>query len=112
MSVRPLVILPDNRLRLVSDVALDPAGADLPPPVPALRRRLELSQLIAAPLAREPDLAPRARLFDLSDSLADLMEEMQGEGVPPSAIAMVSAARLMRAPAEIARVFTNATVRT
>ena len=74
------------RLRLVSDVALDPIGADLPPPVPALRRRLELSQLIAALLAREPDLAPRARLFDLSDSLADLMEEMQGEGVPPSAI--------------------------
>lgn len=75
------------RLRLVSDVALDPAGAGLPPPVPALRRRLELSQLIAALLAREPDLAPRARLFDLSDSLAALMEEMQGEGVAPSAIA-------------------------
>jgi double-strand break repair protein AddB len=82
------------RLRLVSDVALDPAGADLPPPVPALRRRLELSQLIAALLAQEPDLAPRARLFDLSDSLADLMEEMQGEGVPPSAIAALDVADL------------------
>ncbi len=82
------------RLRLVSDVALDPTGADLPPPVPALRRRLELSQLIAALLAREPDLAPRARLFDLSDSLADLMEEMQGEGVPPSAIAALDVADL------------------
>jgi inactivated superfamily I helicase len=46
------------RLRLVSDVALDPAGADLPPPVSALRRRLELSQLIAALLAQEPELAP------------------------------------------------------
>ncbi|MBP1805132.1 double-strand break repair protein AddB [Rubellimicrobium aerolatum] len=75
------------RIRLVSDVALDPIGADLPAPVPALRRRLELSQLVAALLAQEPGLAPRARLFDLSDSLADLMEEMQGEGVPPSAIA-------------------------
>ncbi|HVG47073.1 MAG TPA: double-strand break repair protein AddB, partial [Rubellimicrobium sp.] len=82
------------RLRLVSDVALDPIGADLPPPVPALRRRLELSQLIAALLAQEPDLAPRARLFDLSDSLADLMEEMQGEGVPPSAIAALDVADL------------------
>jgi ATP-dependent helicase/nuclease subunit B len=82
------------RLRLVSDVALDPIGADLPPPVPALRRRLELSQLIAALLAQEPDLAPRARLFDLSDSLADLMEEMQGEGIPPSAIAALDVADL------------------
>ncbi|WP_210528488.1 double-strand break repair protein AddB [Rubellimicrobium arenae] len=82
------------RIRLIGDVALDPIGADLPPPVPALRRRLELSQLIAALLAREPDLAPRARLFDLSDSLADLMEEMQGEGVPPSAIAGLDVADL------------------
>lgn len=82
------------RLRLVGDVALDPAGAGLPPPVPALRRRLELSRLVAALLAREPDLAPRARLFDLSDSLADLMEEMQGEGVPPSAIAALDVADL------------------
>jgi inactivated superfamily I helicase len=82
------------RIRLVTDVALDPVGADLPAPVPALRRRLELSQLIAALLAREPDLAPRARLFDLSDSLAELMEEMQGEGVPPSAIAGLDVADL------------------
>ncbi|TNC48179.1 double-strand break repair protein AddB [Rubellimicrobium rubrum] len=82
------------RIRLINDVAQDPIGADLPPPVPALRRRLELSQLIAALLAREPDLAPRARLFDLSDSLADLMEEMQGEGVAPSAIAGLDVADL------------------
>ncbi|TNC74318.1 double-strand break repair protein AddB [Rubellimicrobium roseum] len=82
------------RIRLLGDVALDPVGADLPPPVPALRRRLELTQLIAALLAAEPDLAPRARLFDLSDSLADLMEEMQGEGVPPSAIEAVDVADL------------------
>ena len=75
------------RIRLVSDVALDPAGAGLPPPVPALRRRLELTQLVAALLEKEPDIGPRARIFDLSDSLASLMEEMQGAGVPPSAIA-------------------------
>jgi hypothetical protein len=32
--------------------------------------------------------------------------------VPPSAMAMVSAAKLMRAPAEMARLLTKATVRT
>jgi double-strand break repair protein AddB len=78
-------ILP--RVRLLSELGLDPAGAGLPPPVPSLRRRLELARLIAALLDREPDLAPRARLFDLSDSLAALMEEMQGEGVSPAVIA-------------------------
>ncbi|NAZ37787.1 double-strand break repair protein AddB [Rubellimicrobium sp. CFH 75288] len=85
-------ILP--RLRLVSDIALDPAGAGLPPPVPALRRRLELAQLVAALLERETDLAPRARIYELADSLADLMEEMQGEGVPPSALSGIDVGEL------------------
>lgn len=75
------------RLRLLSEVALDPAGVGLPPPVPPLRRRLELARLVGALLEKEPDLAPRAHLYDLADSLAQLMEEMQGEGVPPAAIA-------------------------
>jgi ATP-dependent helicase/nuclease subunit B len=84
IEARGPVLLP--RLRLLPEVALDPAGAGLPPPVPALRRRLELARLVGALLEKEPDLAPRARLYDLADSLAQLMEEMQGEGVPPEAI--------------------------
>ncbi len=74
------------RLRLITDLALDPIGADLPPAVPPLRRRLDLSRLVARLLAAQPDLAPRAALFDLSDSLARLFEEMGTEGVPLSAI--------------------------
>ncbi|MCA0870452.1 double-strand break repair protein AddB [Seohaeicola saemankumensis] len=58
----------------------------LPAPVPALRRKLELAQLISRLLERQPDLAPRSALFDLTDSLAALMDEMQGEGVSPDAI--------------------------
>ena len=72
------------RLRLVTDVAALPG---LPAAVPPLRRRLQLTQLIGRLLDAQPDLAPRSALFDLADSLATLMDEMQGEGVPPSAIA-------------------------
>ena len=81
----PARLLP--RVRLITDLAFDPAAARLPLPVPPLRRRLELSQLVSELLVREPDLAPRAALFDLSDSLARLIDEMQGEGVSPEVIA-------------------------
>ena len=74
------------RIRLVSELGQGAPMADLPPPVSALRRRLELSQLVAGLLQRQPDLAPSAAIYDLSDSLAALMDEMQGEGVPPRAL--------------------------
>ena len=75
------------RLRLVTDLARDMAFADLPAPVSPLRRRLELSRVVDALLTAEPKLAPRSALFDLAGSLADLMDEMQGEGVHPGRIA-------------------------
>ncbi|WP_121060974.1 double-strand break repair protein AddB [Chachezhania antarctica] len=80
----PALLLP--QLSLVTDPGLSPALADLPLSVPPLRRRLELVQLIRALLDQQPDLASRAALFDLADSLAALMEEMQGEGVSPDTI--------------------------
>lgn len=80
----PGLLIP--RLRLVTDLGRDAAFADMPPAVSPLRRRLELSELIGQLLASQPDLAPRAALFDLADSLAGLMDEMQGEGVDPDAI--------------------------
>lgn len=78
----PARLLP--RIRLVTDLAHDPSLPDIPPAVPALQRRLELTQLVTDLIARQPDLAPRAAAFDLADSLADLMDEMQGEGVDPA----------------------------
>lgn len=69
------------RFRLVTDLAQDPGLADIPPAVSPLRRRLELTQLVARLLEQDPDIAPRAALFDLSDSLASLFDEMHGEGV-------------------------------
>ena len=78
---KPPSLLP--RIRLVTDLARDPLMDAGPAAVSPLRRRLELSQFVAQLLAQEPDLAPRAALFDLSDSLARLMEEMHGEGISP-----------------------------
>lgn len=74
------------RLLLLSDLAKDP-GLNLPPPIPPLRRRLQMAELIAKLLDAQPDLAPRSALYDLADSLANLMDEMQGEGVPAETIA-------------------------
>ena len=81
----PARLLP--RIRLITDLANDPAADAGPPAASPLRRRLELSQFVAALLDQDPSLAPRAALYDLSDSLAKLMEEMHGEGVDPSAFA-------------------------
>ncbi|MBK5934049.1 double-strand break repair protein AddB [Rhodovulum imhoffii] len=80
----PARLLP--RIRLVTDLAGDPAFADLPAPVPPLRRRLELAQLVGALLKARPDLGPGTAVYDLADSLAALMDEMQGEGVPPEVL--------------------------
>ncbi|MGL4311979.1 MAG: double-strand break repair protein AddB [Paracoccaceae bacterium] len=74
------------RLRLVTELLPEAALAGLPMPVSGLRRRLELSTLVARLLDSNADLAPRAALFDLSDSLATLLEEMQGEGVTAEAL--------------------------
>jgi double-strand break repair protein AddB len=78
------LILP--RLRVLTDIAPDRPFADIPDPVPPLRRRLELAQLVDRLLQAQPDLAPRTALYDLADSLAALMEEMQVEGVSPDRI--------------------------
>ena len=64
----------------------------LPPAVSPLRRRLELSVLLDKLLATGSTCFPRTALYDLADSLASLMEEMQGEGVPPDRIAALDVA--------------------
>ncbi|MEP3676177.1 double-strand break repair protein AddB [Sulfitobacter sp.] len=81
----PAVLLP--RIRLLTDLETLAPGIILPQGAPALRRRLELIGLISALLQQSPELASRSSLYDLADSLAALIDEMQGEGVSPDRIA-------------------------
>ena len=85
MTAEGAAFLP--KLRLVTDLSPEAARLGIPASTPSLRRRLELTQLIVRLLDGQPDLAPRAALFDLADSLANLMDEMQGEGVTPEHVA-------------------------
>lgn len=88
-SAKGATFLP--QILLVTDLANDPT-LGLPPAISALRRRLELAQLIGRLLDAQPDLAPRATLYDLADSLAILLDEMQGEGVSPATVANLNVA--------------------
>ena len=75
------------RIRLITDLAKDTLIAGSSAAVPPLRRRLELAALIARLIDTDPSFAPRAAIYDLADSLAGLMDEMQGEGVTAADIA-------------------------
>ena len=75
------------RIRPVLSLAETADMEGLPPAMTPLAVRLELAQLIAGLIDANPDLAPRAALYDLADSLADFMGEMVEEGVSPEHIA-------------------------
>lgn len=80
----PARLLP--RISLLSDLGANTVAGRIPPAISPLRKRFELTQLISRLLDQQPDLASRATLYDLADSLATLMDEMAGEGVSPEAI--------------------------
>lgn len=81
----PARLLP--RIQVLTDLDGLLQGAPLPPAASGLRRRLELVTLIAKLIEAQPDLAARSASFDLADSLATLIDEMQSEGVTPDQIA-------------------------
>ncbi|MBV1926194.1 MAG: double-strand break repair protein AddB [Rhodobacteraceae bacterium] len=74
------------RISLLTELGDIRDNITLPLAVSPLRRRLELAQLISQLLDQQPDLAARASLYDLADSLAALMDEMNGEGVTADTI--------------------------
>ena len=75
------------QIRLITELGEETMLADIPPAIPPLRRRLELAALIARLIDADPSFAPRSAIYDLADSLARLMDEMQGEAVTPADIA-------------------------
>lgn len=87
----PARLLP--RIRVVAELAHDPrAPLDLAAPASRLGRTLELARLVGGLLRAEPGLGAPGAAFDLADSLGDLLDEMQGEGIVPAALARVDAA--------------------
>jgi ATP-dependent helicase/nuclease subunit B len=77
------------RITLLSDLGKDPKFHEIPPSVSPLARRVELISLVDALLRQNPSLAARSSLFDLAESLAVLMDEMQGEGVTLNDISLL-----------------------
>ena len=75
------------QIRLITELGQQSLLAGIPAAIPPLRRRLELARLIAPLIDTDASFAPRAAIYDLADSLAGLMDEMQGEGVTPADIA-------------------------
>jgi len=75
------------RIRLITDLADPIDRAILPRPVSALRRQLELAELVGRLIDADPTLAPRSAVYDLAQSLGALLDEMQAEGVTPDDIA-------------------------
>lgn len=75
----PRILLLTDLQSLAPEITLGDATAPL-------RRRLELTQLVSRLLQANPELAPRTSLYALSDSLANLLDEMQSEGVEPATI--------------------------
>lgn len=71
------------KVRLLTELGKSHEFMDLPVPISGLRRRLELSQLVSKFLTKEPQFATRTSVYDLADSLALLLSEMQDEGVTP-----------------------------
>ena len=69
------------QITLLGDIGKNPKFHAIPQAVSPLSRRIELISLVDALLQQNPTLAARSSLFDLADSLAGLMDEMQGEGV-------------------------------
>lgn len=74
------------RIRPVTALGAVADLAGLPPAVSPLRLRLQLAEQIGRLIDTSPDLAPRAAMYDLADSLADLMGEMFEEQVTPDDI--------------------------
>lgn len=92
MAARGPGLLPD--IRVLADLSKE--VAPLPPAPDALARQLDLAALVRSyQLARGQSPQP-AMVLDLAGSLADLLDELEGEGLTPAAFARIDATNLSR----------------
>ncbi len=87
---RLAALLEDGPIRLQPTLRTLAEIGQAEPPFPPLKRRLELARPIRKLLETAENAGARTQAFDLADSLATLMEEMQSEGVPWAALAKVN----------------------
>lgn len=78
------------KVHLLSDLFELTGPLPFAAPQSPLVNRFELITLVSKLLDQQKDFAARASLFDLSDSLASLIDEMQGEGVSPSVVSALN----------------------
>jgi double-strand break repair protein AddB len=88
LAANGALLLP--KIRVITDIATHPdLPITLPEPVSKLRRQLTLAQLVGRLLDADGSIAPQSAKFDLAKSLAAVLDEMQGEGVPVSKLAEI-----------------------
>lgn len=83
------------RVQVLGDLA-HTFAIDLPPVPDALRRQLALAALVGAYQERRGIRLPSGAVFDLADSLAALLDELEGEGLTPAALSAVDPGPLAR----------------
>lgn len=74
-------------IKVISDLGAEPG---LPAAQSRFMRHLALADLVGAFLESQPDLGPKTAMFGLAESLADLQDEMAGEGVGFEALAQIN----------------------
>ncbi len=74
------------QIKLISEIDNFDINNKIPNAIPKLRTHLSLAKLVANLIALQPDMAPQSAVFDLAESLGNLMAEMHSEGVETDAI--------------------------
>ncbi len=74
------------RIRLLSDLAIDPDFPEFAGPVSDLFRELQLTEAVAALLREDERFAPRATAYALAVSLVRLMDELQDRNISPESL--------------------------
>ncbi|KAJ57226.1 hypothetical protein ACMU_01660 [Actibacterium mucosum KCTC 23349] len=82
------------RIGVLDDVLTPRDMIGLPTELPPLHQKMTMARLVSSLLDHQPDLAPRSAVFDLADSLSSLLDEMQSEGVPPTALQQLDVGHL------------------
>ncbi len=81
------------RILPVSDLEPMARCLSIPAAMPRLALMLHLARLLDALTDSQPDLAPKSALFDLAQSLAELMDKLEGEGIGAATLDRIDAAR-------------------